>query len=762
MKLLSAFVTSAALLLVLQPAAGEDFEDGMFSFAQGHFRCELPTVWKISRDEHEEERTHCYGVFLVGPQHKTPLPPTISARFFAPDNVYFRDAEHYLRRQLEPGLIQLQGETTSEPEQIELDGRPATTFVRETFEYFPPDSLDTKQIPVREEYYVVPHKGGFVVVIYKAPILDYDYWRPALERLLDTFRLLPENVVIPVRTAVGGSEAEEVEAAATRHLEGALHELSDLNEMRSVSYPDESVIWLKLEHGADIAAARQEIDRLLATLKGKLPAGAVPLVEPPAGDEPQLLLIAVCNSDDSKPREAVLTELETLNDRVLRDRLAAVPGVASVEVVGGGQRIEIIPSLDELAAKKVGVQELAVAVRQWAAASDKAPSAEGAETAEESLRNMLVTAGTGESVRVGDVARVQTGRAGGNLGRLWFADSAGGRPRSPAAVLLAVRCSTETDAGAVYRAVDGVLSEVRTTLPGQVTLASHVFTAADFGALMEVPFNDDAEQSPSKALERAAAEVCRLPGVKSAWRLDLPGDLPSFDGPLRGTLLIEIEPEADTARDAIADSIRQKFADESSLVSPGRTVAQPGQFPGVQGELIAVLTGPDLEIMRREAEGVLERIGKIPGIVDLQLAPPEPGQSLRFTVKPDDAKRYGLESAEVLQLANAIAYRRPLAKIAGPAGRPINVILMLEHDDPAELARLPLRTAEGATVTLDRVAEISTIDAPQVIFHQNGWRAVVVAGNVRDRDPVAALINMQNFCFAPRLPGAYTLECKKE
>lgn len=775
MNLFSAWVASAALLFAWQNGQQgqwwgkgqwsrqeqKDFEYGWFTVPEGHFRCELPTSWRLTRDKHEEERTHCYGFFLVGPRQATPLPPTISVRYFAPDNAYFRDAEHYLKRQLEPGLIQLAGETTSPPQPALLDAREATTFIRDTYDFIHPESIDAEKIPLREEYYVLPYKGGFVVVIYKAPFASYDYWRPALKRLVDTFRFLPENSVITVRTPVVGLEAEEVEEAATLHLEAALDDLTGLKDIRSVTYRDECDIWLLLQHDVDVEAARREIDRLLATVKDKLPPDAVPVVEPPAGDEPQILLVALCSADESRPRELTLPNLEALADRVVRDRLAAVPGVADVQIVGGGPRYEVVPALDQLAAKNVSIDELAAAVRQAAeTARYNDPPGDVPESPEELLRGATVTARDGQPVRLGDLARVRIGRAHGTETRIWLPDETGARLHSPAAVLLAVRTLGAADAGAVYRAADRVLDQVRSELPDQVRLVRHVFNPVDVGALMQAPA-DDQTHPLSQAIEQAVDKLMRLEGVTSIWRLDPRGEFVLYDGEERAQLLIEIDPSLAPVRDELLDLVRSALVDSNSLVSVGNPVSQPGQFPGVFGEMTAILTGPDLEIMRREAEGIVERLNEIPGTIDVQLEPAEPGLSFQLTPDHEAAKRYAFDSPEALSLVGSIANRRSLAKMPGPSGRSIDVVMMVEGNESAQLARLPLRTKEEAIVTLDRVAEISTTDSPQAIFHQNAWRAIVIGCNIRNRQRDAAFSNIRRFCEFPHLPGAYSLECRK-
>jgi hypothetical protein len=107
----------------------------------------------------------------------------------ATGNIYFASPEKYLDRQLKPGLVRLRGEETSAVREVTVGGRPGKAFTRDTFDFFPPDSLDTKEIPVRREHFVIPHRDGFIVILFSAPTKSHTRWRPVLEHLLETTQL---------------------------------------------------------------------------------------------------------------------------------------------------------------------------------------------------------------------------------------------------------------------------------------------------------------------------------------------------------------------------------------------------------------------------------------------------------------------------------------------------------------------------------------------------------------------------------------------
>ncbi len=157
----------------------------------GFFQCEVPGDWTVwPDDQRTAERTRIFGMVLQAPSDKDELPPSISLRYYSEDNPFFPDAQAYLKRQQSPGIIHLRGEKTGPPEPFTLGQDSGFRFLRDTFEYFPPHSLDTKEISVRKEYVVLTCKKGFFVFIYSATRKGFESYRSVFRHVLDTFEPL--------------------------------------------------------------------------------------------------------------------------------------------------------------------------------------------------------------------------------------------------------------------------------------------------------------------------------------------------------------------------------------------------------------------------------------------------------------------------------------------------------------------------------------------------------------------------------------------
>lgn len=466
-----------AALVPTRPTSGADAPPPMsyrtIAITAGHFRCEVPEGWYFDRDEPAEARIHYHGFYVHGPKGNEDIGPSLSVRFFAPDNTLFAGAAGYLKRQLGPSLVKLADEKTSEPREVTVAGRPTTTFTRDTFEFFPPESLDSKRIPMREEHFVVPHLGGFVIVRFEAPTASYARSRQALSHLLETLRLLPELTLQTVRLTSPGLSPEVMEARVTNPVEAGLKGSPELLSTWSASFRGESVLSLAFKSTSDVTAVRQELQRRLAPLLGGLPAGTSTLLDPAFSGEEPVLSVTLSTNNSANTRPAQIARLTALAERTVRSRINAVPGVVQAAFTGAAPRYEVDISPERLAKHNVDLRDLIAAVRNGA----KPAGGAALETPIDDFLQRAVVLSDGRQVTIGDLVEVRLTAFEPVAVDERSADK-GASDADTRIVQLLVRNSPDTDYGAVYRAVERALDEVRTTLPEGVALQRRLVAPA--------------------------------------------------------------------------------------------------------------------------------------------------------------------------------------------------------------------------------------------------------------------------------------------
>lgn len=149
---------------------------------------------------------------------------------------------------------------------------------------------------------------------------------------LDIFpEFSPKQVI--VQTESPGLSAEQVEILVTQQIENAVSGLINLDYIRSESIQGLSIVTVVFDDDSDIYQNRQLVNERLAGISNNLPGNVEqPVIAPLASSSATILTIGI----DSEVRS--LMELREIADWTIVPRLLSVPGVADVNVFGGGIR----------------------------------------------------------------------------------------------------------------------------------------------------------------------------------------------------------------------------------------------------------------------------------------------------------------------------------------------------------------------------------------------------------------------------------------
>lgn len=167
----------------------------------------------------------------------------------------------------------------------------------------------------------------------------YDLRHPKLDVFPD---FVPPQCVI--QTEAPGFSPEQVEMLVTRPVESTLSGLPAVEAVRSQSIPGLSIVTVVFKDDANVLTARQLVAEQLAVAAASIPAGVQPPKLTPLTSATMDLLKIGLTSETKSPME-----LRAFADWTLKPRLQAVPGVASVGVMGGETRqIQIQVDPDKL------------------------------------------------------------------------------------------------------------------------------------------------------------------------------------------------------------------------------------------------------------------------------------------------------------------------------------------------------------------------------------------------------------------------------
>ncbi len=228
--------------------------------------------------------------------------------------------------------------------------------------------------------------------------------------------MIPEtqSSALTVTTVFPGAGAEVIEDGVLVGLEEALDDVSGVKEIAALATEGVGVLTVEVERWADFRSVSDEIRERVESLT-TLPADAEEPVIAELRVDPLLLRIAVHGDTD----ERSLTEAA----HRVRDALAPIPGVATVEIASGRDyEISIEVSEDVLTRFGLTFDQVAMAIRRGSAdvpgGAVRSDSGElristeaEAVTGEDFARIPLIAAPGGGMVTVGDVAVVTDGFA---------------------------------------------------------------------------------------------------------------------------------------------------------------------------------------------------------------------------------------------------------------------------------------------------------------------------------------------------------------
>lgn len=174
-------------------------------------------------------------------------------------------------------------------------------------------------------------------------------------------RELPDvdQPVITVSTDYDGASAETMDQEVTRIIEGAVARVSGLKSMSSRSSFGSSRTTLEFSDNVDLAVAANDVRDALGRVRNQLPDDTEePRIVKADADSQPIMRLAVTSTTLS------MEDLTLLVENEISDRLAAVEGVADVQIYGDQEkvfRIDVNPAA--LASRGLSVASLATALQ---------------------------------------------------------------------------------------------------------------------------------------------------------------------------------------------------------------------------------------------------------------------------------------------------------------------------------------------------------------------------------------------------------------
>ena len=156
---------------------------------------------------------------------------------------------------------------------------------------------------------------------------------------------------------------------------------------------------------------------------------------------------------------------------------------------------------------------------------------------------------------------------------------------------------------------------------------------------------------------------------------------------------------------------------------------------GVRSDLAIKIYGDDLEELSGVGERVVAQVSRLEGATGFKAQQLEGLPQLQITVMPEQLARYGINSADVMQVVEAIGGAEVSQVLEGQRRFALTVRFPEEaRRNATAIAGLLVSAPGGERVPLGTLARVEEVQGPAEISHENGSRLLIVEGNVRGRD----------------------------
>ncbi len=217
--------------------------------------------------------------------------------------------------------------------------------------------------------------------------------------------------IVSVVTVYPGAGPREVETDVSKPIEDALSSLNNVDNIRSYSRENVSVVVVQFSFATDVNTAANDVQRSVDIVRSRLPKDAeAPRIQ--KADLNSFPIVRISAQGEMEPTALY----QFIKDRV-KPALEHVPGVATIDLVGGKQReIKVMVSNAKLRAYNISLPQIA-----WALASDNLdfPAGSVSGTTKEytvrlsgkfvslaQLRSMVIASTSHGVVHLGDIADV--------------------------------------------------------------------------------------------------------------------------------------------------------------------------------------------------------------------------------------------------------------------------------------------------------------------------------------------------------------------
>ena len=230
-------------------------------------------------------------------------------------------------------------------------------------------------------------------------------------------------------------------------------------------------------------------------------------------------------------------------------------------------------------------------------------------------------------------------------------------------------------------------------------------------------------------------------------------------------MLVDLKPESAWRKGMTKEQLVRDMEDKLNDM-PGiePTFSQPVRdqilesISQIDGQIVIKLFGDDMETLRAEGHQVLDRIGKVPGVVRAFIDRDGDLPQYRLEIDRAAAARYGLNVMDVQDVVETALAGKAATEL-WEGDRHFSVVVRLAEPSRQldKLKEVLVPTPSGAQVPLSALVDFKLGSGAMNIARESGQRVVAIGVFIRDRDMGSVVADMQKSTADIKLPRGYSI-----
>lgn len=212
-------------------------------------------------------------------------------------------------------------------------------------------------------------------------------------------------------------------------------------------------------------------------------------------------------------------------------------------------------------------------------------------------------------------------------------------------------------------------------------------------------------------------------------------------------LEIKLKKGIDKTTAEVAQDIRKKLEFPGVFINIGQPISHRIDFiiSGIRSQIAIKVFGHNLQELTRIAQEIENTMKEIPGVTDLSIEQQIQIPQVYIEIDRIKAKQYGVMVGDISQdIETSLAGETVSDVIEGD--KFYNLVLRLDEKNKRslkDLENIPVETINGYFVPLKSIAKVRDSKGPNQISRENGKRRLVIQANVKDRDLVSVVKDIQ-------------------